>query len=205
MSEKSHNLFGLFNFPTYDKHVVMKKSFSVLRKPTLEALLVNGVDGECYSLSLGDNSAWWEVRLTAGDSVPVEQWRWHNLQIDLRFLAQISLKRTDFQQRGSYRGQRVAGSCEGHEQGRIQSPQDWVLGARSPSLWAHMSQPGTWQCRWYCTARRKAYLFIKISFNIHPSYRDGKKGKQISFILRRLSEISSAGDFKHLVPAGRSL
>ena len=58
MSEKSQNLFGLFNFPTYDKHVVMKKSFSVLRKPTLEALLVNGVDGECYSLRLGDNSAW---------------------------------------------------------------------------------------------------------------------------------------------------
>ena len=58
MSEKSHNLFGLFNFPTYDRQVVIKKSFSVLRKPTLEDLLVNGVDGRCYSLSLGDNSAW---------------------------------------------------------------------------------------------------------------------------------------------------
>ena len=35
MSEKPHNLFGLFNFPTYDRQVVMEKSFSVLRKPTL--------------------------------------------------------------------------------------------------------------------------------------------------------------------------
>ncbi|KAB0401024.1 hypothetical protein E2I00_001392 [Balaenoptera physalus] len=32
----------------------------------------------------------------------------------LRFLAQISLKRTDFRQWGACNGQRVAGSCEGH-------------------------------------------------------------------------------------------
>lgn len=28
MSEKPHNLFGLFNFPTYGRHIVIEKSFS---------------------------------------------------------------------------------------------------------------------------------------------------------------------------------
>ena len=55
MSEKPHNLFGLSNFPTYGRHIVIEKSFSTLKKYSIIKMLVNG---RHYSLSFRDNSAW---------------------------------------------------------------------------------------------------------------------------------------------------